>query len=59
MAWDPAPTRDDAIAQLQIKAARIGANGLAGVSCDPPMAATLIPDCWQSLVCRAQAVRVP
>lgn len=58
MAWDPDASEADAIAQLQIKAARLDANGLANVRCDQPVAATLEPNCWKSVVCHGDAVRL-
>lgn len=58
LAWDPDASEVDAISQLQIKAARLKADGLANVRCESPLAATLQPNCWKSVVCHGDAVRI-
>lgn len=56
MSWDPDPSTEDAVAQLKIKAARIGANALTKVQCTPEVNQVLSTNCWASIVCRADAV---
>ena len=54
--WDPAPTPDDAIDQLRVKAARLGANGIMNVTCEPPVGVSVAMTCWASLTCHAAAI---
>ena len=54
--WDPAPTRDDAIDQLRVKAGRLGANGIMNVTCERPEGVSLAMTCWASLTCHAAAI---
>jgi len=54
--WDPAPTRDDAIDQLRVKAARLGANGIMNVTCERPEGVSLAMTCWASLTCHGAAI---
>ena len=54
--WDPAPTPEDAIDQLRVKAARLGANGIMNVTCERPEGVSLAMRCWASLTCHAAAI---
>jgi hypothetical protein len=56
--WDPSPTAEDATDQLRVKAARLGGNGLLGVTCEAPSGTSLITNCWSSLTCHGAAVKV-
>lgn len=58
LAWEPEASAADGIEQLKIKAARLGANAIAGVKCEPEAPGTaLSTNCWTAVVCRATAVR--
>ncbi len=54
--WDPDPTRDNAIAQLKVKAARIGANTVTNLYCGDQTGTNLGTNCWSSIECSAAAV---
>jgi hypothetical protein len=54
--FDPAPTPEDAIDQLRVKAARLGANGIMNVTCERPEGVSLAMTCWASLTCHAAAI---
>jgi hypothetical protein len=54
--WDPAPTPEDAIDQLRVKAARLGANGIMNVMCERPEGVSLAMTCWASLTCHGAAI---
>jgi uncharacterized protein YbjQ (UPF0145 family) len=54
--WDPEPTPEDAIDQLRVKAARLGANGITNVTCERPEGVSLGMTCWASLTCHAAAI---
>jgi hypothetical protein len=56
--WDAAPTAEDATDQLRVKAARLGGNGLLGVTCEAPGGTSLVTNCWSSLTCHGAAVKV-
>lgn len=55
--WDPEPTRENAIEQLRIKAARIGANTVTNLFCRAEATPNLGTNCWSAVVCDAAAVR--
>lgn len=55
--WDPAPTRENAVQQLQVKAARIGANVVTNLFCRDEPSVNLGTNCWSAVVCEAAAVR--
>lgn len=56
--WDPPATQADAISQAKIKAFDLGANGLGNVQCGPLEGTSLSRNCWESLACTGQGVRV-
>ncbi len=56
--WDPTPTSEDAVDQLRVKAARLGGNGLANVTCEAPGGTTLTKNCWSSLTCHGAAIKL-
>lgn len=55
-AWSPPATREDALAQLRIRAERYGADGLAGLTYED-RSTTLMPNCWASVRASAIAFR--
>jgi hypothetical protein len=57
-AWDPAPTKENAILQLRSFAREKGANAIGDVFCDPPMDTNLGKNCWSSIRCTATAFAV-
>lgn len=58
MSADPVATESDAIAQLQIKATRLGANGVLPVECHAERGSELATNCWTAVVCRGDAVKL-
>ncbi|MGH8705068.1 MAG: Rcs stress response system protein RcsF [Burkholderiales bacterium] len=56
--WDPSPSREDAVNQMRYWALERGANGLAEVHCEEPGGFSLATNCWESLTCKAKALRV-
>jgi hypothetical protein len=52
--WDPPATEADALAQLRIRAAAMGANAVAGVTYSPA-GTSLVSNCWSSVTATAQA----
>ena len=54
--WDPIPTPEDAIDQLRVKAARLGANGIMNVACERPEGVSMAMNCWASLTCHGAAI---
>ena len=56
--WDPDPTQENAVEQLKVKAARIGANVVTNLFCRAEPTASLGTNCWSSVVCEAAAMRV-
>lgn len=55
--WDPEPTRENAIEQLRVKAARIGADTVTNLFCRDEPTTNLGTNCWSAVVCEAAAVR--
>lgn len=56
--WDPAATRTAAINQAKYWAYELGADGLANIQCDQPRGTTLTYNCWESIMCTAQAIKI-
>lgn len=56
--WDPAATRANAISQARYWAAMAGANGITNLQCDHPRGTTLTYNCWESITCTGEALRV-
>jgi hypothetical protein len=54
--WDPDPSEADALAQLQVKAAALGAKAIVGVSYSPD-GTSLWTNCWSIIVAKAVAVK--
>jgi hypothetical protein len=55
---DPAPTQEEAIDQLRLKAAGLGGNGLLHVVCEASSGLNASKDCWASLSCHGAAIKV-
>lgn len=56
--WDRAATKTDAINQAKYWAHEMGANGLLNIQCDHPRGTTTTYNCWESITCTAQAIKV-
>lgn len=54
--WEPPATRGDALLQLRIKAAELGANALTNVLFDEQGTDAWGTNCWQSITASADAV---
>jgi uncharacterized protein YbjQ (UPF0145 family) len=57
-AWDHAATRSDAINQARYWAHQAGADGITAVQCDSPRGTTTTYNCWESITCTAEAVKL-
>ena len=56
--WDPAATKTDAINQAKYWAYEMGADALLNIQCDLPRGTTTSYNCWESITCTAQAIKV-
>jgi hypothetical protein len=56
--WDPAATRSDAIFQARYWAKQRGADGIANLQCDHPRGTTTSYNCWESITCSAEAIKL-
>jgi uncharacterized protein YbjQ (UPF0145 family) len=56
-AWDPAPTRENAITQLKLYAQQAGGNIVGNLTCDSPAGTDLATNCWSSITCRGTAMK--
>jgi len=56
--WEPAATKTDAINQAKYWAYEMGADALLNIQCDHPRGTTTSYNCWESITCTAQAIRV-
>lgn len=56
--WDPAATKTDAINQAKYWAKESGADAIMNIQCDPPRGPSDAYNCWESVTCTAQAVRL-
>jgi hypothetical protein len=57
--WDKPASTGDAIAQLRLKALRMGANAVMGVSTDTRGTDALGTNCWESVQASGTAVVIP
>ncbi len=55
--WDPDATREDALAQLRLKASSFGANGILDVQCSS-QGTSLVTNCWSTVKCVGTAIKV-
>jgi uncharacterized protein YbjQ (UPF0145 family) len=53
--WDPAPTEEDALAQLKVKAANLGGNAVANVTYRHD-GTSLNTNCWSSITATGVAL---
>ena len=57
--WDPAPSEEDALAQMRLQASSFGANGIIDVHCSSEgTGSSVIKDCWSMMECDGTAIRV-
>ena len=56
--WDPAATKIDAINQAKYWAREQGADGIMNLQCDLPRGATTSYNCWESITCTGQAIKL-
>ncbi|MCC6758579.1 MAG: hypothetical protein IT395_03010 [Candidatus Omnitrophica bacterium] len=56
--WDPAATKTDAINQAKYWAYEMGANALMNIQCEYPRGTTTTYNCWESITCTAQAIKI-
>jgi hypothetical protein len=56
--WDPAATKTDAINQAKYWAREQGADGIMSLQCDLPRGTTTSYNCWESITCTGQAIRL-
>jgi hypothetical protein len=54
---DPAPTQEDAVTQMKLKASSLGANGISDLYCSK-QGTSLATNCWSSIVCEGTAISV-
>jgi uncharacterized protein YbjQ (UPF0145 family) len=56
--WHADATRENAVDQLRYQAEQLGANAVADVRCDPMEDTSYDKNCWNSVTCRGEAIRV-
>ena len=56
--WEPAATKTDAINQVKYWAKEQGANGVMNIQCDTLRGTSRSYNCWESITCTGQAVKV-
>ncbi|HSE59612.1 MAG TPA: hypothetical protein VLA99_12995 [Nitrospiraceae bacterium] len=56
--WDPAATKSDAINQAKYWARQQGAEAIMNVQCEVPRGTTTSYNCWESITCIAQAIKL-
>jgi hypothetical protein len=56
--WDPAATKTDAINQAKYWAKQQGADAIMNLQCDLPRGTTNSYNCWESITCTAQAIKL-
>ena len=56
--WDHAATKSDAILQARYWAQQMGADGIANLQCDHPRGTTTSYNCWESITCTAEAIKL-
>lgn len=57
--WDPAPSRTNAVLQMQSIAHKMNANTIANVYCEPPNGFNPGRNCYSSIRCTATAYSMP
>jgi hypothetical protein len=56
--WEPAATKIDAINQAKYWAYETGADALMNIRCESPRGTTTTYNCWESITCTAQAIKI-
>lgn len=56
--WDHAATKTDAVNQAKYWARQLGADGVLNVQCELPRGTTNTYNCWESITCTAQAIKL-
>jgi len=56
--WDPPATKTDAINQAKYWAFEMGADALLNIQCEFPRGTTTTYNCWESITCTAQAIKL-
>jgi len=56
--WDPAATKTDAINQAKYWAYEMGVDALMNIKCEYPRGTTTTYNCWESITCTAQAIKL-
>jgi hypothetical protein len=56
--WDPAATKTDAVSQVKYWAREQGADGVMNLQCDHPRGTTTTYNCWESVTCTGQAIKL-
>jgi len=56
--WDPAATKSDAVFQAKYWAKEMGADGIANLQCEFPRGTTTTYNCWESITCTAEAIKL-
>lgn len=57
-AWDPSPTKENAILQMKSITRQKGGNAIGNLYCEPPLGTSLGNNCWSSIRCTATAFAV-
>jgi len=55
--WDPDPSQSNAIDQMKVKAAALGANGIAAITFNDA-GTSFMSNCWSSITAQGTAFRV-
>jgi len=56
--WDPPATKIDAVNQTKYWAYEMGADALLNIQCEFPRGTTTTYNCWESITCTAQAIKI-
>lgn len=56
--WDHPATKTDAINQAKYWAFEMGADALLNIQCEYPRGTTTTYNCWESITCIAQAIKL-
>jgi uncharacterized protein YbjQ (UPF0145 family) len=56
--WDPPATKTDALFQTKHWAREAGADAITNIQCDSPRGTTVTYNCWESITCTAEAIKL-
>jgi hypothetical protein len=56
--WDHAATKTDALFQAKHWAREAGADAITNIQCDSPRGTTVTYNCWESVTCTAEAIKL-